>query len=166
MRCRLLRSMIPASVSLSCGFAVQMRLNRLRSFLGGDSCGCKQHKTVVSLIQCSLHLVTLATCHLCFVVLLNADFLFLIALTSTVLVVSEVRKLMPKLVRKHSALSSPDKKPAYYRVEDYVWPPWKTIPSPCHEILSPTEWRQQILCTNWFSVFLVVCTVSPLLFFF
>jgi len=44
---------------------------------------------------------------------------FLIALTSTVLVVSEVRKLMSHLVIRRHSVSS-DTSPLYYRVEDYV----------------------------------------------
>ena len=53
-----------------------------------------------------------------FCCIVSADFIFLIALTSTVLVVSEVRKLMSHLVvRKRS---SADMSPGYHSVEDYV----------------------------------------------
>ena len=56
--------------------------------------------------------------HCCFIV--ATDFLFLIALTSTVLIVSEVRKLMSQLILRRHSSGSADVSPRYYSVSDYV----------------------------------------------
>ena len=63
----------------------------------------------------------------------NSDFVFLIALTSTVLIVSEARKLMSHLIiRRHSvAVGGGDASPIYYSVEDYVWHAALMINYPC-----------------------------------
>jgi len=53
-----------------------------------------------------------------FCCIVSTDFIFLIALTSTVLVVSEVRKLMSHFVIRRHSIS--DMSPGYYNVEDYV----------------------------------------------